>query len=379
MQFSKRREPAGDLLHRLPMFSCPFRTFLIFLFVAGLAPLSAAADPDRTPHFTINKVKQLVHETGVSAAVWSPDGKRIATLSNLFREVTLWDSVSGTKIHEFSISKSPLACNNLAFMPDGHYLVTAEDLSAENDHHMAAVIWNADTGEVVRRVPGPFPQKNDPRWNIAHVFALSADGKQLALSSSSTPTAPLALYADENWASPILLPVFQDIPISMNFSPDGHLLAVGTVAGRLDLFDTISHNVVQSLQVYEYQAGGIKSVAFSPDGRFVATGHLSLRDQKDGELTKPLVILDGHASNILQTASESDQRIWSVSWSNDGKILATGDDRHKAIFRLAEALNLPAKTLDLAGTVMSISFAPNTMKFVAVGGVTAIIGEIVYH
>ncbi len=56
---------------------------------------------------------------------------------------------------------------------------------------------------------------------------------------------------------------------SVAFSPDGRYLAAGGAAGAVHLIDTTSWQVVRPL---EGHTGLVISVGFSPDGRLLASG-----------------------------------------------------------------------------------------------------------
>lgn len=56
---------------------------------------------------------------------------------------------------------------------------------------------------------------------------------------------------------------------SVAFSPDGRYLAAGGAASAVHLIDTTTWQVVRT---FEGHTNGISSVAFSPDGRLVASG-----------------------------------------------------------------------------------------------------------
>ena len=76
----------------------------------------------------------------------------------------------------------------------------------------------------------------------------------------------------------------------------------------------------QSLKRLEGHAGGVRSVAFSPDGKILASGsddyNIRLWDTGTGQL---LSTLQGHASPVRSVAFRSDGRTFAIG-SNDGTI-----------------------------------------------------------
>ena len=98
---------------------------------------------------------------------------------------------------------------------------------------------------------------------------------------------------------------------SVAFSPDGRTLATGSDDNTVKLWDIANGKELRTL---EGHADVVSSVAFSPDGRTLATGSydrtVKLWDIANG---KELRTLEGHASPV-----------WSVAFSPDGRTLVSG-------------------------------------------------------
>jgi len=102
---------------------------------------------------------------------------------------------------------------------------------------------------------------------------------------------------------------------SIVYSPDGKRLATasggnGDRPGELTVWDAATHDEIYTIQ----EPDSVRSVAFSPDNKLIATGSFDktakLRDAETGKL---LVDLRGHRGAVN-----------SVAFSPDGKLLATG-------------------------------------------------------
>jgi WD40 repeat protein len=134
------------------------------------------------------------------------------------------------------------------------------------------------------------------------------------------------------------------------FSPDGKQLATASHDGTARVWDAASGNEVKLLQGH---TGAVYSVAFSPDGQRVATaGHDGLVlvwDVRSGEL---LSMLEGHQHAVL-----------TVGFTPDGDVVSGGQDttarrwnpsEEKEVLRVrADALAVVCSAVTADGTLLA--------------------------
>ncbi|KAJ5816310.1 NACHT and WD40 domain protein [Penicillium robsamsonii] len=100
---------------------------------------------------------------------------------------------------------------------------------------------------------------------------------------------------------------------SVAFSPNGQLLASGSLDKTLRLWDTATGALQQTL---EGHTDWVESVAFSPDGRLLAS---SSND-------KTICLWDTAIGALQQTLKGHTDSVQSVTFSPDGQLLASGSD-----------------------------------------------------
>jgi len=178
--------------------------------------------------------------------------------------------------------------------------------------------------------------------------------------SSAARSAMLAAAARPGIA---ILGGYSDTVLSVAFSPDGKTLATGNGDGTVQLRDVATR---QPIGLPLSNTGAVNAVAFSPDGKTLATGNgdgtVRSWDLAISLPAGPLQPFDGTvtsrpAGNLLINGHTS--VIW-VAFSSDGKTLATGDaDGTVRLWDVATHQPIGAPFTVEAGQVDSMALSPD--------------------
>jgi WD40 repeat protein len=196
----------------------------------------------------------------VTRVAFSPDGKTLATTS-LDKAICLWDLATGKQ--RLGFQGHTYEALSVAFSPDGKTLASVGALE------WWVTLWNTQTGE--RRAT--LGSKGEPRQAVSVMF--SPDGKTLAVGREGE----LRLWDVQTDKAAAILKGPLGFYLSVAFSPDGKLVAAGGGVARgsgatgnpglVELWDTQTGGHLATL---EGHPDVVSSVAFSPDGKTLASG-----------------------------------------------------------------------------------------------------------
>jgi WD40 repeat protein len=141
-------------------------------------------------------------------------------------------------------------------------------------------------------------------YNFAELTIWQADLRNACLHEVNFQNADLA--------KSVFAETFGGI-MSVAFSPDGKILAIGDTSGTIRLYRVTDF---QQLLTCQGHTSWVVSLAFSPDGTTLASGSSDCTVRLWNAST-------GQSLHILR---EHAHEVWSVSFSRDGQTLASGSD-----------------------------------------------------
>ena len=208
----------------------------------------------------------------------------------------------------------------LAVSPDGRTVAAGGWTGWEWDQQASLYLFDADTGEMVRRVTG-FPE-------VIGAADFSPDGRFLAVGLQST--GGLRLLRTTDYATVAVDAEYRDKVMALDYSADGRL-AVVALDGYLRVYDPQGRLVAR----VRAGPGRMPSIArFSPDGREIAIGHIDVPE---------IAIVDAQGLRLVAAPSRRGLRatteLSDLAWAADGALYACGaaaDGGGGYIFRWAD-------------------------------------------
>ena len=248
--------------------------------------------------------RTLTEHTGdIEGLAFSPDGKTLASSGSGDGTIRFWDVRTGNE--KYAVTGHTNYVFSVAFNPDEQFVASAYDDGVIR-------FWDVVTGLHLKTFKGPNYDASCLVFSLDGKTLAYADGLDICLQDAGTGEEKM-LLTGHTWGMH-----------SMALSPDGDILASGSEDMTIRLWDMHTGEHKKTLNGHEHR---VYSVAFSPDGKTLASGGddntIRLWSVDTGGTER---ILTGHAGEFegVDNGPSSVEGVKSVAFSPDGKTLASG-------------------------------------------------------
>ncbi|QDT28482.1 translocation protein TolB [Gimesia panareensis] len=271
----------------------------------------------------------------IASLVWSPDSDLIAIAR--FSEIDLLSGKSNKLVR--TIKDLPGKVNSVRFSNDGKWLITS---SGTTGLFGQAAIWDVATGKKLHKFVG--------HKDVLYAAQVSPNQKWLATGSYDHK---IILWDIATGKKIRTLSGHNGAIYDLAFSPDSTALASASADATVKVWSVATGDRLDTLsQPLKEQS----SVSFSPDGNYIVATGADNRIRKWRFVSRksarinPLVIARfAHESPVIQ-----------ITYSPDGKLLASISDDHSLKIWDADQLRLLHVIENLPAIPTSVAFSPDS-------------------
>ncbi|MDA8128859.1 MAG: hypothetical protein M0Z73_09215 [Betaproteobacteria bacterium] len=294
-----------------------------FLAVVALSALQTACSNQESE--TAKLIQTVNLGKPPMAVAWRPDGKQFAAVG--FGNLGVWDAATGKQVPTptmWAIESS------VVYSPDGRLLVLHKAM--EGHQGMSALVWlDAKDQHVISEYFDEYP-------SVIHGTAFSPDSRFLVVGANKKadyvatvfdtaekkPVAKLVPATPKGWSGESINCII--------FSPDGSMVIVGGLSGAVNVWSTRDWQIIKTFKAHK---SSIRSMAISPNGKWLATGSESggVRGHYDPttgtttetKLDDPIKIWDTTTWEQVKALPVRDQPTSSLAFLPDGKHLVSAN------------------------------------------------------
>ena len=278
------------------------------------------------------KAKARLGKGGIRSMQFSPDGRQLAVGSTI--GMWLYDVKTGKEITMFAGR-----CHSLTFSPDGRFVASIGDFWTSQKPRL----WDVTTGRRVE-LTDEFPAASALRFSADSktLYSLSIWGDSISQIDVETGTGSVKHIERRTEGS---RPITYYALIHDKF-------AVGGLTG-IELWDTTTGKMISILRGRTQ----FLTLAFSPDGTRIASGHNSYLPGHNDNKT-PLLLWDTDSKESIPLDKHTGW-VQALTFSSDGKVLASGSTDKMVLLWDTTTGELLKTFTGHTGGISALTFSPD--------------------